>query len=121
MSDSRSTDEALARQMLRIFKGQSKAARLTGSSTDAAVSKPGFSNPMTSVGDLITGGVEGSPKRLGVGADDQVLTVVAGEPAWADATGGGGGSGSDYLYWTADDTATEPIWLMDHGRLVRRA
>jgi hypothetical protein len=38
-------------------------------------------------------GIEG----LTIGTNDQVLTVVAGAPAWADATGGGGASALDDL------------------------
>ena len=49
----------------------------------------GLTNPMTTNGDLITqaGGI---PARVGIGAAAQVLTVVAGAPAWAAAGGGGG-------------------------------
>src|SRR5262245_43901007 len=43
----------------------------------------GIANPMTSLGDLITGGASGAPGRLWVGTADQVLAVVAGAPAWA--------------------------------------
>jgi hypothetical protein len=49
----------------------------------------GFANPMTTAGDLIEGGSGGSAGRLPVGTAGQVLTVVAGVPAWA-ASGGGG-------------------------------
>lgn len=52
----------------------------------------GFADPITTEGDLIVGGASGVPERLPVGVDDQVLTVVAGEPTWADAASGGGGS-----------------------------
>lgn len=45
---------------------------------------------LTTNGDLLVraGGV---PARLGVGSDGQLLTVVSGAPAWADAPAGGGG------------------------------
>ncbi len=43
----------------------------------------GMSNPMTTAGDLITGGASGTPGRLAVGAEGEVLTAVSGEPAWA--------------------------------------
>lgn len=43
----------------------------------------GMSNPMTTAGDIITGGVSGAPQRLPVGTNGQVLKVVAGAPAWA--------------------------------------
>lgn len=48
----------------------------------------GMTNPMTTAGDLITGGASGAPGRLGVGSSGQVLKVVGGVPAWA-AEGGG--------------------------------
>ncbi len=48
----------------------------------------GMSNPMTTAGDIITGGASGTPGRLAVGAEGEVLTVVSGEPGWAAAAGG---------------------------------
>lgn len=48
-------------------------------------------NPMTTAGDIIIGVSTGSPARLGIGAEGQVLTVVNGMPAWADAPTGTGG------------------------------
>jgi hypothetical protein len=48
---------------------------------------------VTTAEDLIVADGASSVTRLGVGTDDQVLTVVAGEVAWADAGGGG-------LVWT---------------------
>lgn len=51
----------------------------------------GIANPMTTAGDIITGGSSGTPQRLAVGTNGQVLTVVSGAPAWAAASGGGGG------------------------------
>lgn len=42
-----------------------------------------FRSPMTTLGDLIVGGLTGAAKRLGVGTNGDVLTVVSGEPAWA--------------------------------------
>ncbi len=50
---------------------------------------PVLANPMTSLGDIIVADVGGVPDRLGVGADGDVLTIVAGVPAYAaPATGG---------------------------------
>ena len=40
-------------------------------------------NPMTTAGDLITGGTGGAAGRLAIGPNGQVLTVVSGFPAWA--------------------------------------
>ncbi len=45
----------------------------------------GFSNPMTTAGDIITGGSGGTATRLGIGSAGFVLTVVAGAPAWVAA------------------------------------
>ena len=45
---------------------------------------------VTTAQDLIVADGASSVTRLGVGTDDQVLSVVAGEVAWADAGGGGG-------------------------------
>ena len=48
----------------------------------------GFFDPISTEGDLVVGDGTGQASRLGIGADDQVLTVVSGVPAWADASGG---------------------------------
>ena len=47
-------------------------------------------NPMTTLGDIITGGTDGAEQRLAIGTTNQVLTVVAGVPAWAAAATGSG-------------------------------
>ncbi len=51
----------------------------------------GFSNPMTTSGDLIVGGASGSPGRLALGSSGQVPTVVSGAVVWQTPGGGGGG------------------------------
>ena len=51
----------------------------------------GFANPMTAAGDIIFGGANGAATRLGAGTAGQVLTMVAGAPAWVAPSGGGGG------------------------------
>jgi hypothetical protein len=45
---------------------------------------------VTTAGDLIVADGASSVTRLGVGADDQILTLASGLPVWADAAGGGG-------------------------------
>lgn len=50
----------------------------------------GMTNPMTTSGDLITGGASGAPGRLGVGTDGQILKVVSGAPAWTTPGAGTG-------------------------------
>jgi hypothetical protein len=70
---------------------------LTATSPTAAnwqTSSSGFTNPMTTLGDIIYEDYSGSPTtlepvRLGIGSTGQVLTVVGGIPAWAPASGGG--------------------------------
>jgi len=61
----------------------------------------GFFDPISTAGDLVIGDGTGQASRLGVGADDQVLTVVSGSPAWAD-----GGVGGNYYNITAAGTYT---------------
>jgi len=61
------------------------------------------SDTVTTAQDLIVADGASSVTRLGVGTDDQVLSVVAGEVAWADASGGGGGN---YYNITAVGTYT---------------
>ena len=58
---------------------------------------------VTTAQDLIVADGASSVTRLGVGTDDQVLSVVAGEVAWADA---GGGSGGNYYKITGAGTYT---------------
>ena len=72
--------------------GQVLTANADGSIGWAA-SASGFANPMTTAGDVIIGGASGAGARLGIGSTNQVLTVVAGAPAWAAASGGGGTPG----------------------------
>lgn len=76
----------------------------------AAPPAVGMTNPMTTLGDIITGDTGGTPIRLGIGTSDQVLTVVAGVPAWADPTGGTGGA---YATDIGDGIAT--TFVITHG------
>jgi hypothetical protein len=62
----------------------------------------GLTNPMTTAGDTIVGGSSGVPARLAIGSTNQVLTVVAGAPAWAAAASGSGTVTS--VSWTGDGT-----------------
>lgn len=64
--------------------------RSNGASWD--VNSSGFTNPMTTQGDIIYGGASGSPTRFPIGVAGRVLTVNAGAtaPEWAAAAGGGG-------------------------------
>jgi hypothetical protein len=47
-------------------------------------SSVGMTNPMTTSGDIVTGGASGVGQRLGVGSTGQRLSVVSGAPVWAD-------------------------------------
>ena len=49
----------------------------------------GMSNPMTTAEDIIVAGASGTPARLSVGTEGQVLSVSSGSVAWAAAAGGG--------------------------------
>ena len=51
-------------------------------------SSAGFSNPMTTVGDIIVEGAGPAPTRLAIGPAGTVLTVVSGSPAWVAASSG---------------------------------
>lgn len=55
-----------------------------------AAATGGFSNPMTSVGDLIVGGTSGAPARLAAGASTYVLTSngAGAAPSWQAASSG---------------------------------
>ena len=72
---------------LRVWnKADDKTYVWSGSAWSAIVL--GMANPMTTAGDIITGGASGTPGRLAVGTNGFVLTVVAGAVAWAAASGG---------------------------------
>lgn len=48
-----------------------------------ALAASGLTNPMTTQYDLILGGVSGTPTRLPVGSNGQVLAIVSGIPTWS--------------------------------------
>lgn len=45
----------------------------------------GMENPMTASGDLIRGGAGGTPTRLAIGDEGQILTMRSSLPVWDDA------------------------------------
>ena len=53
-----------------------------GSSVSWATVPVGFTNPMTSSGDIIVGTAGGAAGRVSAGSNGQVLTIVLGSPAW---------------------------------------
>lgn len=67
-----------------------------------------LTNPMTTTGDIITGGTSGAPQRLGIGTTSQVLTVVGGVPAWSSSPAGqlSGGALGSAPYQSAVNTTT---------------
>jgi hypothetical protein len=69
-----------------------------------------MTNPMTAAGDLIYGAVSGAPTRLAKGGDTQVLTLVAGVPAWQAPVSGGMTNpmtaSGDLIYGAASGVAT---------------
>lgn len=87
---------------------------LTADSAEAtglkwAAASGGMSNPMTTAGDLIySSDGSGTPARLAVGSDGEVLTLASGVPSWAAAAGGGGDAELAYseVTSTTDITAT---------------
>ncbi len=74
--------------------------RKNSAGTVAAVE--GLSNPMTTAGDLILGGVSGAAGRLAIGTNTYVLTSNGTTAAWAAASGG---SLNDYICITDQKTA----------------
>lgn len=70
----------------------------------------GFASPMTTAGDMITGGSGGAPERLAIGSNGQVLGVVAGVPAYLTLTAasvGADASGAAAAAQTAAEAAAE--------------
>lgn len=77
---------------------------------DAAYIRPaissGMSNPMTTAGDIIVGGVDGAAGRLAKGTDGQVLKMAAGAVGWGtdnDSAGSPDASTVTYTPTTATD------------------
>ena len=69
------------------------------------VDAAGMSNPMTAIGDMIVGGTDGDPQRLGIGANDQIFSVYSGSPKWRSILNGTGISldtASNYIKISAD-------------------
>lgn len=92
----------------------------TGNITISATAA-GMTNPMTTAGDLIYGGVAGAPTRLGVGTNGQVLTLVSGAPAWATAGTGSGdvvGPASSVSGRVATFNGTTGKLIQDGGTLL---
>jgi hypothetical protein len=62
--------------------------RVNGATVGPLSASGGMTNPMTTTGDIIYSSSGSTPTRLGVSTNGFVLTLVAGVPAWAAASGG---------------------------------
>lgn len=62
----------------------------------------------TTTGDIIYASSANTPARLGIGSENQVLKVTGGIPAWG--TGGGGGTGINYLSSNPDAETNTTGW-----------
>lgn len=116
-SESDALDNALARRLLA--RDQSRGNRLSSATTQGGAgsddrASDAFRNPMTSAGDLITGGAYGAPVRLGPGADGQVLTVQPGG-ALAWATAASGSSGGSYRQFVVVPDGSAGFAFLDDG------
>ena len=74
--------------------GVTAGTGISGGGTSGTVTVTNsMATAITTAGDLIKGTGSGTFDRLGIGSTGQVLTVVAGAPAWAAAAGGATFSG----------------------------
>lgn len=76
-------------QVLTVSSGSYPVWATPSGSTGGGVSVSGFTNPMTTLGDIIYAQTSGVATRLGVGSTGQVLTVAGGVPTWTTPSGGG--------------------------------
>lgn len=88
---SRPAATAVAAGTLYFDTTNSIMYRSTGAAWESVEAAGGFTNPMTTQGDVITGGASGAAGRLAIGTAGKVLTVNSGAtaPEWATAAGGG--------------------------------
>lgn len=87
ISELAAADALTGTELVPVVQGGATKKATAQAIADLAAAS-GMANPMTTSGDLITGGASGAPQRLAAGAAGQVLKMVAGAPAWA-AEGGG--------------------------------
>ena len=70
----------------------------------------GFADPTTTLGDLIVRGATAPPTRLGVGANDQVLTADSTATLGITWKAGGGAASFTHTQTTASDN-----WVLAHN------
>ena len=87
-NSSRQLTTATASNVYGLFSGTcSSSTYLSGSGVCSTPSGTGFSNPMTTLGDLIVGGSGGTPQRLGVGTNGYGLLANSGATYGVDWEG----------------------------------
>lgn len=101
----------------------------TGRVTAASSGATALSNPMSTLGDLITGGPSGTPQRLALGPTGQVLTALSGGPQWqplpapstvavtAPLTNGGTSTAAQLGIAAATASAAGSMSAADKGKL----
>lgn len=70
--------------------GDAAAGKYLKADGSWAAPPSGFANPMTTTGDLILGGAAGTPTRLGIGTNGQVLTSNGTTASWQTPGAGSG-------------------------------
>lgn len=112
------TSDQLTRKFAEVLKGndgQTKRSLTAVTGDTGAPPRQSFRNPMTTLGDLIVGGVSGALTRLGVGTAGQVLTAQAdGSIAWATPSGGSG-SGGFYRQFVVVPDGADGFDFIDDG------
>lgn len=118
----RSTEHTVIKKMAEIFEAKAKKVSVTGSSTPSGMEPPTIvKNVMTTIGDMIRGGLGGAPVRIPIGSEGEVLTVVAGKPDWAPAAAVAAGRYQQYVvvsdgsggFDLVDDGFGNPVFTLE--------
>jgi len=88
------------------FEDLTTATSATIQIDQRVTSGSGMTNPMTTAGDIVVGGVSGAPARLAVGTEGQVLKSVSGAPAYANANIGNDIATQTYTIQNSDQGKT---------------